>query len=461
MLKPIVFLGIFGIIFKLRVKLLLLSMLMATLEVAVPAQAQETVESFTLDNGMDVIVIPDHRAPVVTHMVWYRIGAADEPAGKSGIAHFLEHLMFKGTEKVPGGDFSHIVARNGGKNNAFTSYDYTAYFQRVAKEHLPLMMEMEADRMTNLTLSPEDVIPERDVVLEERRSRIENRPLSILGEKMTGAIYGGHPYGRSIIGWREEIEALDGDDALQFYRRFYAPNNAALVVAGDIEPGELLELANTYYGHLEPNEQAVRDKRPDIPDIDKPLRVTHEDERAPQPIFQRLYLAQSYSTAGLESATAIDMLAEILGAGTTSRLYRALVVDQKVAVSAGAWATTDLLDRGRIGIYAIPSEGVEPDVLEAAIDAVVAELVDGGVEDEEMERVRRGYLASLIYDWDDQQQQAYVFGASWSAQILPHDVLRWPDVVRSTTREQVASSARDYLRTENSVTGWLLPASQP
>ena len=433
---------------------------MAMLEVATPAQAQQSVESFTLDNGMEVIVIPDHRAPVVTHMVWYRVGSAEEPAGKSGIAHFLEHLMFKGTEKVPGGEFSHIVARNGGKSNAFTSYDYTAYFQRVAKEQLPLMMEMEADRMTNLKLSLEEVIPERGVVLEERHTRVESQPLALLGEKMTVALYGEHPYGRPIIGWRDEIEALDDGDALQFYRRFYAPNNAALVVAGDIEPDELLELAKTYYGGIEPNEQAVRDKRPEISEIDEPVRVVHEDERAQQPVFQRLYLAQSYYSAGLEPATAIDMLAEILGAGTTSRLYRALVVEQKVAVSAGAWATTDLFDRGRIGIYAIPREGVNPETLEVAVDAVVAEFVDKGVKDEEMERVRRGYLADLIYGWDDLQQQAYVFGASWGAGILPRDVLRWPEVVRSTTGEQVVSSAREYLRAENSVTGWLLPASQ-
>ena len=430
------------------------------LEAVAPAQARQSVESFTLDNGMEVIVIPDHRAPVVTHMVWYRVGSAEEPAGKSGIAHFLEHLMFKGTEKVPGGEFSHVVARNGGKSNAFTSYDYTAYFQRVAKEQLPLMMEMEADRMTNLRLSLEEVIPERGVVLEERRTRVESQPLALLGEKMTVALYGEHPYGRPIIGWRDEIEALDDGDALQFYRRFYAPNNAALVVAGDIEPDELLELAKTYYGGIKPNKQAVRDKRPEISGIDEPMRVVHEDQRAQQPVFQRLYLAQSYHSAGLEPATAIDMLAEILGAGTTSRLYRALVVEQKVAVSAGAWATTDLLDRGRIGIYAIPREGVKPEALEAAIDAVIAEFIDKGVEDEEMERVRRGYLADLIYGWDDQQQQAYVFGASWGAGILPHDVLRWPEVVRSTTREQVVSSAREYLRAENSVTGWLLPASQ-
>ncbi|MCY4038465.1 MAG: pitrilysin family protein [Hyphomicrobiales bacterium] len=445
----------------MRAKFFFLSMLALMLEAVIPAQAEQVVKTFTLDNGMEVIAIPDHRAPVVTHMVWYRVGSAEEPAGKSGIAHFLEHLMFKGTEKVPGGDFAETVARNGGKSNAFTSYDYTAYFQRVARRHLPLMMEMEADRMKNLSLSSEDVTIERGVVLEERSTRVDSQPLSLLGEKMSVALYGEHPYGRPIIGWRDEIEDLDRADALEFYRRFYAPNNAALVVAGDVEPDELLELAKIHYGGIESDKQAVRDKRPEIAEIGEPVRVTYEDKRARQPIFQRIYLAQSYHTAGLEHATSIDMLVEILGVGTTSRLYRSLVVEQKLAVSAGAWAVTDSLDRGRIGLYAIPNEGVTPETLEAAIDAVIAEFVEKGVEDEEMERVRRSYLADLIYGWDDQQQQAYVFGASWSSGILPRDVLRWPGVVRTVTGAQVASSAREYLRAENSVTGWLLPASKP
>ena len=423
-------------------------------------QAQEVVESFRLDNGMEVIVIPDHRAPVVTHMLWYRVGSAEEPDGKSGIAHFLEHLMFKGTERVPGGEFSQTVARNGGQNNAFTSHDFTAYFQRVAKEHLPLMMEMEADRMFNLTLAPEDVNPERDVVLEERRTRIENRPLSILGEKMSAALYGDHPYARPVIGFRDEIAALDAEDAFDFYRRFYAPNNAALVVAGDIEPDELLALAKEHYGSLKANGKAGSRERPAIEAIEGPLHITYKDERVRQPVLQRIYLAQSYRTAGLEQATAIDMLAEILGSGSTSRLYRELVVERALAVSAGAWATTEVFDQGRLGIYAVPREGVELETLEAAIDEIVAQVVSGGVEDEEMERVRRTYLARLIYGWDDQQTQAYAYGASWSTGIDPHEVQRWPEVVRGIQRAQVDDSARQYLRTENSVTGWLLPDSQ-
>ena len=419
------------------------------------ARAQAAVQSFALDNGLQVIAIPDHRAPVVTHMLWYRVGSAEEPPGKSGIAHFLEHLMFKGTEAVPGNEFSRTVARNGGQNNAFTSYDFTAYFQRVAKPQLPLMMQMEADRMTNLTLAPDDIPPERDVVLEERRTRIENRPIALLGEKISAALYGDHPYGRPIIGWHDEIAGLDAEDALSFYRRFYAPDNAALVVAGDITRPELLALAQRHYGAIPAGGLGGRPPRPSIADVQGPLRVAHEDERVAQPVLQRLYLAQSFRTAGLEQATAIDMLAEILGGGTTSRLYRQLVVERELAVSAGAWASTELLDRGHIGIYAVPAEGVSLQALEAAADEVIQALLADGVTAEEMQRVRGSYLANLIYGWDDQQQQAYIYGASWSAGISPQDVMRWPDVVRALPMQRVDDSARLYLRAENSVTGWL------
>lgn len=424
--------------------------------------APSSVESFRLENGLEVIVIPDHRAPVATHMLWYRVGSAEEPDGKSGIAHFLEHLMFKGTEQVPGNDFSRIVARKGGQNNAFTSYDYTAYYQRVAKEHLPLMMEMEADRMTNLTLALEDVLPERDVVLEERRSRIENRPAAILGEKMSAALYGEHPYGRPIIGWREEIEALDGEDALAFYRRFYAPDNAALVLSGDVDAAEARRLAERHYGDIPAGGIGERAARTPMAAREAAARVVYEDARVAQPSLQRYYLVDSYRTAGMETATAIDMLAEILGNGTTSRLYRALVVERELAVAAGAWSSTEMFDRGRLGVYAIPREGVGLAALEAAVDEVLAELLSEGVSEEEMERARRAYLAQLIYGWDDQQQQAYVYGASWSVGISPREVAAWPEVVRGIGREAVDASARTYLRAENAVTGWLqTPTSTP
>src|SRR5215212_4684188 len=210
------------------------------------------VSSFNLDNGLEVVVVPDRRVPVVTHMVWYRNGSADDPLGQSGIAHFLEHLMFKGTERYPAGEFSQVVSALGGQESAFTSFDYTAYFQRVAKEHLKPMMEFEADRMTGLVLEEAVVAPERDVVLEERRMRVETDPAAQLSEAMAAALFVHHPYGIPIIGWMHEIEALNREHALGYYRRFYTPENAILVVAGDIAADDVRRLADATYGRVAP-----------------------------------------------------------------------------------------------------------------------------------------------------------------------------------------------------------------
>jgi zinc protease len=221
--------------------------------VSSPALA-EKVTDFTLPNGLQVVVIEDHRAPVVVHMVWYRVGAADEPPGHSGIAHFLEHLMFKGTDDVPPGKFSEIVQAQGGNDNAFTSWDYTAYFQRVAADRLDLVMKLEADRMRDLRLLENDVTTERAVILEERTTRTDSDPAALFAEQTQAAQYLNHPYGIPIIGWRHEIEQLDRDDALAFYSRYYAPNNAVLVVAGDVKPDEVKRLADLHYGPLAPTE---------------------------------------------------------------------------------------------------------------------------------------------------------------------------------------------------------------
>ncbi len=238
--------------------------------------------SFTLDNGMDVVVIPDHRAPIVSHMVWYRVGGADEPEGASGIAHFLEHLMFKGTEKIAAGEFSKIVARYGGTDNAFTSQDVTAYYQDVAKDRLPLVMEMESDRMRNLQLAEKDVLTERDVILEERRMRVDNDPAAKLSEQMDAVLYANHPYGAPVIGWEHEIAALSREDALAFYRRFYAPNNAILVVAGDVEPDAVLALARDTYGKLPKVPEIEQRQRPKEPPPVAARHIRIDDPRAGQ-----------------------------------------------------------------------------------------------------------------------------------------------------------------------------------
>ncbi len=287
-------------------------------------------------------------------MVWYRNGSADDPPGKSGIAHFLEHLMFKGTETRPKGMFSNLVSELGGQENAFTSYDYTAYFQKVAKEHLATMMAFEADRMTNLVLSDEDVLPERDVVLEERRMRTDSDPGAQLQESIGRTLYVNHPYGLPIIGWQHEIESLNRDDALAYYRRFYTPENAILVVAGDVTADDVRKAAGETYGRIPARGEAPRRNRTAEPPIPAARRVELADPKVEQPSFQRYWLTPSYRTATGGEAHALEVLAQLLGGGPTSRLYRALVREQEIAVSAGAWFMGDAVDATRFAAYAVP-----------------------------------------------------------------------------------------------------------
>jgi len=418
-------------------------------------------ETYTLENGLQIVVVHDHRAAVATHMVWYRVGAADEPLGKSGIAHFLEHLMFRGTEKVPPGEFSKIVARNGGEDNAFTTQDYTAYFQRVAVDRLPLVMELEADRMRNLRLTPEIVGTERKVILEERRSRIDNDPASLLYEQLQATLYMSHPYGIPTIGWEKEMEGLTREDALSFYKTYYAPNNAILVVAGDVTGAQVLALAKRYYGPLKPTEPMPTRVRPDIPPQRAARRVVFTDDRVELPALSRYYLAPSYATAAPGEAEAIDLMVEILGGGATSRLYRTLVVDKALAASAGAWYSGAALNDTTIGVFARPREGVSLETLETALDEVIADFIKKGVTGEELKRAKTGMVADATYARDSQQAMARMFGESLSTGETVEDVVAWPDRIEAAKKKAVEETARRYLAAERSVTGLLIPSGPP
>lgn len=414
-------------------------------------------ETFTLANGLQVVVITDRRAPVVTHMVWYRVGAADEARGHSGIAHFFEHLMFKGTRQIAPGEFSRTIARNGGEDNAFTSSDYTAYFERIARDRLELVMRMEADRMRNLQFSDETFLSERDVIVEERRQRIDNNPGAVLGERMRAMLYPHHPYGTPIIGWLHEIQSLDRETALAFYRTWYAPNNAILVVAGDIDAAELRPLAERYYGRLRPTRDLPgRTWVSDPPDIG-PMRVTHRDEKVRQPSMSRLYRAVSYGTDEGRQAHALDVAMEILGGSETSRLYRVLVEERGIAVGAGASADTAGLGGGTVSIGATPAEGVTPEALEAAVDDVIAQFLRDGPTEAELTRARNSLAAAAIYARDSQMGLANMYGASLAQGESIDDIVRWPDDVAAVTREDVMAMARETLDMNRSVTGWLLP----
>ena len=420
-------------------------------------------ETFTLDNGMEVVVVPNHRAPVVTHMVWYKVGAADELPGKSGIAHFLEHLMFKGTDSVPAGEFSHIVARNGGRENAFTSQDYTAYFQSVARDRLELVMRLEADRMTSLRLSDDKVLTERKVILEERSLRTDNDPAAKLEEGVQASLYHNHPYGVPIIGWEHEIESLSTEDALDFYRRYYAPNNAILIVSGDITAEELKPLAEKYYGVLPAGDVPPR-LRPREPSQKTERRVVLKDRRVRQPSWSRTYLAPGYASAINEEKTspyALDVLAEILGGGATSRLYRSLVMGRGVAASAGAYYGGDRLDGGSFTIYGMPLPGGGLGVLETAISEELRKLLEGGVTSEEVEKAKQRLRAEAIYARDSLFNPGRVLGTALTTGRSVADVEAWPDRIAAVTRDEVLAAARAVLRDEVSVTGELLPEPAP
>ncbi len=432
-------------------------LLLASPFATAPASAQVfNPDTFTLDNGLEVVVIQNHRAPIVTHMVWYRVGAADEPAGKSGIAHFLEHLMFKGTETLGAGEFSEIIARNGGQENAFTSWDFTAYFQTIAKDRLGLVMRHEADRMANLRLTDEVVNPERDVILEERRSRVDNEPGSQLGEMAAAALFMNHPYGIPIIGWEHEMRGLTTEDALDFYRRWYAPNNAILVVAGDVTPEEVRALAETYYGVIPAGEVPKR-QRPSEPVQFAPRRVTLESPRVRQPSVSIDYLAPSYRGGETQHAYPLQLLDEILGGGSTSRLYRSLVVEQGVAAGAGSGYSAGALDLTAFRFYVSPRPGLELAEAEAALRAEIEKVLENGVTAEEVATAKRRLVAAAVYARDGLSTGANVLGRALASGQSVEDVESWPQRIEAVTVEQVNAAVRALLREENSVTGVLLP----
>ena len=420
------------------------------------AHAGPDVSDFRLANGLEVVVIPDHRTPVVTHMVWYRNGSADDPIGKSGIAHFLEHLMFKGTEKHPQGEFSNVVAELGGQENAFTSVDYTAYYQRVAKEHLETVMAFEADRMQGLVLSDDVVGPERDVVIEERRMRTDTDPGAQLGEAVAATLFTQHPYGKPIIGWMHEIEGLNREDALAYYRRFYTPANAILVVAGDVTADEVRRVAEKTYGQIKALAEAPVRTRPQEPDPRAARRVSLADHKVEQPSLQRAWLVPSYLTAKPGEAEALDVLVQILGAQSTGRLHRRLVVEKRVAVAAGGWYQGTAVDRSRLMIYAVPRPGVTLEALEKDLEGVIAEFVDKGVDEKELARAKTRLIADTVYAQDSQASLARIYGSTLAIGGTVEDVTKWPGDIEAVTAEAVREVAAKWLDKRLAVTGYLL-----
>tara|TARA_R110002094_G_scaffold13382_4_gene23887 strand:- start:2152 stop:3492 length:1341 start_codon:yes stop_codon:yes gene_type:complete len=423
---------------------------------AAAANEDEPVTSFTLENGMEVVVVEDHRAPAVQHMVWYRAGSADEPKGASGIAHFLEHLLFKATDKMEAGEFSATVAANGGRDNAFTSYDYTAYFQRVAADRLELMMSMESDRMKNIRLTEEDILTERDVILEERNQRTENNPGALFNEQLNAAQYLNHRYGVPIIGWKHEVQGLDLQDALSFYETYYSPNNAILVVSGDVEPQEVRRLAETYYGAIPANPDLPERLRTQEPPQTAERRLLFRDARVAQPYVSRSYLAPERDPGAQEGAAALTLLAEILGGGTTSYFTEKLQFDTQVATYTGAFYRGGSLDDTTFDVVIVPAAEVSLQEAEDAMDAAIKSFMETGVDAAQLERIKYQIRANQIYARDDADSVARRYGRALATGLSVEDVQDWPDVLKKVTAEDIMQAAEKIFDRRRSVTGWLM-----
>ncbi len=432
-------------------------LLLVALAAARPARAELfEAHEFKLANGLTVVVIPNHRAPIVTQMVWYKVGAADEPRGESGTAHFLEHLMFRGTKAVPPGQFSRIVAQNGGRDNAFTTHDYTAYFEDVASDRLALVMKLEADRMAHLQITDTVVTPERQVILEERRMRIDNRPAALFNEQLDTALFLNHPYRIPTIGWESEMHGLTAADERAFYHRWYAPNNAVLVVGGDATTEQVKALAEKYFGPIPARSVPVRKRVSEPPKV-AAARLTMKSPRVTEVSWTREFLAPSYRVSDKQYAYALQVLAEVLGGSADSPLYKGLVIDHPLALSAGAFYDPEVYDLATFGFAARLKNGVSVADFESALDAIVKTALEGGISDEAVKRAKTRMISAAAYARDSLSGPAHIVGAALATGRSLDDVEHWPERIGAVTRDQVLAAARLVIRNNIAVTGVLMP----
>ena len=426
------------------------------LSVIVPLEAFSNVTSFSLENGMRVVVIEDHRAPVVTHMVWYRAGASDENSGKSGIAHLLEHLLFKETENVENGEFSQTVAALGGSDNAFTSQDYTAYYQRVSKQYLDLMMYYESDRMKNLKISELDFNTEVKVVIEERSQRTDSKPGALFNEQNMASLYLNHPYGVPIVGWRHELEDLDREDAIDFYKTYYSPNNAILIVSGDVDPENVQILANKFYGSLENTIYLDVRKRPAEPPQIVERRLIFEDERVSQPYITRTYLAAERDPGQQREAAALTLVADLIGSdGIQSILGKTLQLDNKKAIYTNAYYNGLSYDDTNFSLIVVPNNDVTLLDIEVELDKVINTFISNGIDEDHLERIKFQYKAQQIYSLDSAYSQARRFGVALTSGLTIEDVLAWPKIIQDIKSSEILAAAVSLFKKESSVTGWI------
>src|SRR5215469_3689205 len=427
----------------------LISMLLLA---AGPARAELfEAHQFTLANGLTVVVIPNHRAPIVTQTMWYKVGAADEVPGKSGLAHFLEHLMFRGTKMVPPGEFSRTVAKNGGRDNAFTTEDYTAFYQNVAADRLELVMKLEADRMANLVITDKVVTPEREVILEERRQRIDNSPTALFDEQLNAALFLNQHYRIPTIGWEDEMHGLTAADARAFYQRWYWPNNAVLVIVGDATPEHVKELAEKYFGPLPSHAVPERDRLNEPPKV-AATRLTMKSPRMNEIRWSREYLAPSCCAGEKQYADALEVLAEVLGGSADSALYKGLVVDHPLALSAEAFYDPDMLGLATFGFSARIKDGVAVADFESALEAIVKTALDGGITADQVERAKARLRSDAVYQGDSLFEPAETVGEGMAIGRSLDDVQAWPDRIGAVTLDQVLAAAHLVIHDDVAVT---------
>ncbi len=431
-----------------------------TLLCASAASLAATVAQRTLANGMTIIVKEDHRSPVAVSMVWYRAGSMDEVSGTTGVAHMLEHMMFKGTTKMPVGEFSRSIARAGGRANAFTSRDYTAYYEQLHKSRLALALELEADRMVNLSFAEDEFAKESQVVMEERRSRTDDDPRSQLHEQLMATVYLSHPYRSPVIGWMNDLQNMQLADARGWYQRWYAPNNATLVVAGDVEPEVVFKLAEKFFGSI-PSRALPQRKVQTEPRQFGVKRIT---VKAPAELP---YLAMAYHAPVLRDVEsdwepyALFVLNGILDGSDASRLNRELVRNTRVANSANS--SYDLINRGPALFYldGVPAEGKTVADVEAALREQIRLLVEKGISDDELRRVKAQVTAAQVYARDSVYYQAMRIGMLQTIG-LPYDS---SDLqvrkLQEVTADQVREVARKYLIDDNLTVAVLEPQPLP
>jgi len=430
--------------------------LAATCQIAAAAAASPRSIEFTLDNGLQVVVLPDNRTPAVTHLIGYRVGSADEVPGKSGLAHFVEHLMFKSTRTRKVGEFARLVASVGGQENAMTTRDATIYYQRVTKPLLADVMAFEADRMANLVFDADEAAAELQVVLAERSARIEGSPFNVLSEQMDASLYQNHPYRIPSIGWAHEIAALTHEDARAFYERHYSPNNAFLVVAGDISADDVRRLAGEIYGKVASRAGAVERKRPSEPEARGRRSVELRDRRASGRSFYRVYQVPSASLATERQAESLELLLAILARGETSRLGQKLIVERGAAHGVDGGYKGLNRDIGEAAIFVSGGAALPIADVEQAIADTLEDIAQSGVTQGELDRARALLSAKRSYDWDSQLRKTRGYADALAAGLTVPRLEGWRSRLGAVSTADIRMAAR-LLRIERSVTGLLMP----